>query len=204
MLKITRMMVAAFCLWAAPALAALQGESIYLKVLAGGGYSSVTETASDIKLSFTGFNGITYIQAGGSLNSAIKVFGFTGFSIAPNPKVKTENLKIDTVYNYQTIFDLGLGAAVYSRGGQYISLGGSIAQSYYKFNVYGYDVGTYTRHGWGSHLMFGQEFPVSQRFSIGIAAIGYYGRVFDVGEPPFKDAPVSNFYAGLVVSLTYD
>src|SRR5690606_2357252 len=130
----------------------------------------------------------------------VKLFGFTGIAIAPGPKAKTENLKIDTEYSFQTIWDLGLGMAFYSTGVLHFSFGGSIAQSYYKFSVYGVDVGTYTRHGWGSHMMLGQEFPLSGRFSLGVSAIGYYGRVYDVGQPPFQDAPVDNIYAGLVVS----
>jgi hypothetical protein len=183
---------------------ALQGESIYIKAIAGGAYTMVSETADDIKLSFKGISGIGYLQVGGALNRSFKVFGFTGVAMAPGPKVTTENLKIDTVYSTQTIFDLGLGAAYYLKGGQYISLGASIAQNYYKFNVYGVDVGTYTRHGWGSNILLGQEFPLSPRFSLGVSAIGYYGQVYDVGQSPFQDAPVTNIYAGLVVSLTYD
>lgn len=185
-------------------LSALQGESIFVKTLVGGGYTLVSETAGDVKLSFSGISGIGMLQVGGSLNRSFKVFGFTGLSVAPGPKATTENLKIDTVYSMQTIFDLGIGAGYYTRGGQYISAGASIAQNYYKFNVYGVDVGTYTRHGWGSHVLLGQEFPLSPRFSLGVSAIGYYGRVYDVGQPPYQDAPVSNFYAGLVISLTYD
>ena len=183
---------------------ALQGESVFVKAIAGGGYTMVNETASDITISFSGLSGITYLQAGGSLSKSVKIFGFTGASIAPKPTVKTENLKIDTVYSLQTIFDLGLGVGFYTREGWNLSLGLSIAQSYYKFNVYGVDVGTYTRHGWGSNVMFGKEFVFTPHWSIGVSAIGYYGRVYDVGTPPFQDAPVTNIYAGLAVSLMYD
>lgn len=185
-------------------VSALQGESIYIKAITGGAYTMVSETAGDIQLSFSGISALGYVQVGGSLNKSFKVFGFTGIALAPSPKAKTENLKIDTVYSMQTIFDIGMGAAYYWRGGQFISLGMSLAQNYYKFNVYGYNVGTYTRHGWGSQVMLGQEFPLSPRFSLGVSGIFYYGRVADVGQPPFQDAPVSNIYGGLAVSLTYD
>lgn len=188
----------------AGSLAALQSESIFVKALVGGGYSMVSETAGDVSLSFSGINGITYLQAGGSLSKSVKLFAFSGFSFAPKPSVKTENLKIDTVYSFQTIFDLGLGVGFYSKRGFNVSGGMSIAQSYYKFNVYGVDIGTYTRHGWGSHILIGQEFPISTHFSFGVSLIAYYGRVYDVGQPPFQDAPVTNMYGGLMVSLMYD
>ena len=183
---------------------ALQGESIFVKAIAGGGYAMVNEKAGDISISFSGPTGISYLQFGGSLSKSIKLFGFSGLSMSPKPQVKTENLKIDTVYSLQTIFDLGMGIGFYSKDGWNFSVGASIAQSYYKFNVYGVDVGTYTRHGWGSNLLVGKEFPLSKKFSFGISLLGYYGRVYDVGTPPFQDAPVTNMYGGLAISLMYD
>ena len=185
-------------------LGALQGESIFVKAIAGGGYAMVDEKAGDVTISFSGVTGMSYLQFGGSLSKSVKLFGFSGISMSPKPSVKTENLKIDTVYSLQTIFDLGLGIGFYSREGWNLSLGASIAQSYYKFNVYGVDVGTYTRHGWGSNLILGKEFPISRKFSFGVSLLGYYGRVYDVGTPPFQDAPVTNMYGGLAVSLMYD
>lgn len=183
---------------------ALQGESIFVKAIAGGGYTVVNEKAGDISISFSGISGISYLQFGGSLSKSVKLFGFSGLSMSPKPSVKTENLKIDTVYSLQTIFDLGLGIGFYSREGWNFSVGASIAQSYYKFNVYGVDVGTYTRHGWGSNVLIGKEFPISRKFSFGVSLLGYYGRVYDVGVPPFQDAPVTNIYGGLAISLMYD
>ncbi len=188
----------------AQALAALQGESIFVKALAGGGYSYVTQKdePAGTGLTFTGPLGISMLQAGGALTPSVKLYGFTGFSYGPSPKVKAENLKIDTVYDYFYVLDLGLGLAYHTKGGQTLSLGGSIAQNYYKYSVYGAQVGTFTRHGWGAHLIAGQEFPLSPRFSWGISAILYYGRVSDVG--PSADAPVTNMYGGVAVSLMYD
>lgn len=183
---------------------ALQGESIFVKAIAGGGYTMVNEQAGDISISFSGISGISYLQFGGSISKSVKLFGFSGISISPKPKAKTENLKIDTVYDMQTIFDLGLGIGFYSREGWNFSVGASIAQSYYKFNVYGVDIGTYTRHGWGSNLLVGKEFPLSKKFSFGVSLLGYYGRVYDVGSAPFQDAPVTNIYGGLALSLMYD
>jgi len=185
-------------------LAALQGESIFVKALAGGGYSYVTQKdeAAGTGLTFTGPLGISMLQAGGSLSPSVKFYGFTGFSFGPSPKVKADNLKIDTVYDYFYVLDLGLGLAYHTKGGQTLSVGGSIAQNYYKYSVYGAQVGTYTRHGWGAHLIAGQEFPLSARFSWGLSAILYYGRVYDVG--PSADAAVTNMYGGVAVSLMYD
>lgn len=183
---------------------ALQGESIFVKAIAGGGYAMVDEKAGDISISFSGITGLSYLQFGGSLSKSVKLFGFSGLSMSPKPAVKTENLKIDTVYSLQTIFDLGLGVGFYSKEGWNFSVGASIAQSYYKFNVYGVDVGTYTRHGWGSNVLIGKEFPISKKFSFGVSILGYYGRVYDVGTAPFQDAPVTNMYGGLAVSLMYD
>lgn len=192
------------CILGTGSAAAMQGESIFVKAIAGGGYAMVNEKAGDISIAFSGVTGISYLQFGGSLSKSVKLFGFSGLSMSPKPQVKTENLKIDTVYSLQTIFDLGLGIGFYSREGWSLSLGASIAQSYYKFNVYGVDVGTYTRHGWGSNLLIGKEFPISRKWSFGVSLIGYYGRVYDVGTPPFQDAPVTNMYGGLAVSLMYD
>ncbi len=189
---------------AAPRLEALQGESIYIKALAGGAYTSVSETAEDMKLSFSAVSGLGYLYVGGSLNKSFKVFGFTGLALAPKPSAKTTNLNIETVYSMQTIFDLGLGAAYYLKGGQYLSLGASIAQSHYRYSVYDSSVSTYTRHGWGSHLLAGQEFAVSPRLSLGVSAIVYYGQVADTGPAPFNNSTISNFYAGVVFSVTYD
>lgn len=185
-------------------IVALEGESIFIKALAGGGYSYVTQKdePAGTGLTFTGPLGISMLQAGGSLSKSVKFYGFTGFSYGPSPKVKAENLKIDTVYDYFYILDLGLGLAYHTKGGQTLSLGGSIAQNYYKYSVYGAQVGTFTRHGWGAHLIAGQEFPLSARFSWGLSAILYYGRVSDVG--PSADAPVTNLYGGIAVSLMYD
>ena len=183
---------------------ALQGESIFFKAIAGGGSTMVNEKAGDISISFSGISGISYLQFGGSLSKSVKLFGFSGLSMSPKPSVKTENLKIDTVYSLQTIFDLGLGIGFYSREGWNFSVGASIAQSYYKFNVYGVDVGTYTRHGWGSNVLIGKEFPISRTFSFGVSLLGYYGTVYDVGLPPFQDSPVTNIYGGLAISLMYD
>jgi len=204
MRRITLLIPLVTALFTGANLAALQGESIFVKAIAGGGYTMVNETAGDVKLSFTGISAISYLQAGGSLSKSVKLFGFSGISMAPKPTAKTENLKIDTVYDYQTIFDLGLGMGFYSKTGWNLSLGMSIAQSYYKFNVYGVDIGTYTRHGWGSNLMLGKEFSLSPHWSFGVSLIAYYGRVYDVGTPPFQDAPVTNMYGGLAVSLMYD
>lgn len=200
-LKISSLICILTCV---PAIGALQGESIFVKALAGGGYSYVTqkdETAGT-GLTFTGPLGISMLQAGGSLSPSVKFYGFTGFSFGPSPKVKADNLKIDTVYDYFYVLDLGLGLALYNKGGQSLSLGGSIAQNYYKYSVYGAQVGTYTRHGWGAHLIAGQEFPMSARFSWGLSALLYYGRVYDVG--PSADAPVTNMYGGIAVTLMYD
>lgn len=183
---------------------ALQGESVFIKAIAGGGYTMVNEKAGDISISFSGISGISYLQFGGSISKSVKLFGFSGISVSPKPAAKTENLKIDTVYSMQTIFDLGLGIGFYSREGWNFSVGASIAQSYYKFNVYGVDIGTYTRHGWGSNLLVGKEFPLSKKMSFGVSLLGYYGRVYDVGTPPFQDAPVTNIYGGLAASLMYD
>ena len=188
----------------APAVAALQGESLFVKTLLGGGYSYVTQKdeAAGTGLTFTGPLGISMLQAGGSLSKSVKFYGFTGFSFGPSPKVKADNLKIDTVYDYFYVLDLGLGLGLYSKDGLSVSVGGSIAQNYYKYSVYGTQVGTFTRHGWGAHLIAGQEFPLSGHLSWGVSALLYYGRVYDVG--PSADAPVTNMYGGIAVSLMYD
>lgn len=191
-------------LFAAPQAWSLQGESIYIKGTLGGVYTIASETVNDITFSLSGVGGVSHLYVGGSLNKSFKVFGYTGIALTPKPTLKVENLSIGTVHNAQTIFDLGIGAAFYTRGGQYVSLGASIAQNYYNFNVYGVDVGTYTRHGWGSQLMLGQEFPISGRLSLGVSGLVYYGQVADVGPAPFDSIPISNFYAGLVVGITYD
>lgn len=201
LLKISSLISILLC---APAIAALQGESLFIKALAGGGYSYVTQKddAAGTGLTFTGPLGISMLQAGGSLSKSVKFYGFTGFSFGPSPKVKADNLKIDTVYDYFYVLDLGLGLGLYSKDGLSVSVGGSIAQNYYKYSVYGAQVGTFTRHGWGAHLIAGQEFPLSAHFSWGISALLYYGRVYDVG--PSADAPVTNIYGGIAVSLMYD
>jgi len=185
-------------------LFALQGESVFVKVLGGGGYSIVNETAGDVTLSFKGVTGIGMLQFGGALSKSVKLFGFSSLAMTPSPTATTTNLKIDTTYSMQNIFDLGLGLGYYSQSGWNLSLGASIAQSYYKLNVYGTDIGTYTRHGWGSTLIFGKELAISQHWSVGLSLIGYYGQVYDTGTPPFQDAPVANVYTGLAVSLMYD
>lgn len=190
----------------APATHALQGESIYLKGIIGGGYTIVSETFQDVSFSLSGISGISYLYVGGSLSKSWKVFGFTGISLSPKPQAKVKSaagtFTVDTTYSTQSIFDLGIGAAYYLKGGTYFSVGGSLAQNHYRYNVYGTDVGTYTRHGWGSHFLAGHEFPVSPRLSLGVSGIIYYGQVADVG--PFENIPISNFYTGVVFSVTYD
>jgi hypothetical protein len=188
----------------APRLGALQGESVYAKVIVGGAYMYVSETIQDVTLSLSGISGVSYLYVGGSLNKSFKVFGFTGLAIGPKPQAKIQNLSIDTNYSTQTILDLGLGAAYYLKSGTYFSLGGSIAQNHYKYSVYGSSVSSYTRHGWGSHLLAGHEFPVSPRLSLGVSGIIYYGQVADTGPAPFDNTTISNFYSGVVFSVTYD
>lgn len=185
-------------------LSALQGESIFVKAMAGGGYSFVTQTddATNSKLSFSGITGMGFIQAGGSLTRSVKVFAFTGLTYTPSPSLKTTNIKIDTSYSFFSILDFGLGAAYYMTSGLYASAGMSISTNYFKYNVYGTDVGVYTRHGWGANIMVGQEFPWMGKLSYGVSAIAYYGTVYDVG--PAADAPVSNLYFGLAGTVTYD
>jgi hypothetical protein len=183
-------------------LAALQGESIFIKAVAGGGYTMVNQTFQDSKLNLSGISGIGMLQVGGALTKSAKLYGFTGISTVFGPKATTENLKIDTEYSTMTIWDFGLGLGYYLADGKFISLGGSVAQNYVKYTVYGTEAALYTRHGWGAHLMLGQEFALSNRLSVGVSAIGYYGRVYDVG--PSADAPVNNIYFGLAGSLMYD
>ena len=115
-LKISSLVCLLTC---APAIAALQGESIFVKALAGGGYSYVTQKdeAAGTGLTFTGPLGISMLQAGGALSQSVKFYGFTGFSFGPSPKVKADNLKIDTVYDYFYVLDLGLGLAYHTKGG---------------------------------------------------------------------------------------
>lgn len=183
-------------------LFALQCESIFVKAMGGGGYSFVTQTDGDTKLSFSGITGMGFIQAGGSLTKSVKVFAFTGLTYTPKPSLKTTNIKIDTTYSFFSILDFGLGAAYYMPTGLYFSAGASIATNYFKYNVYGTDVGVYTRHGWGANIMIGQEFPWMGKLSYSVSAVGYYGSVYDVG--PSADAPVTNLYFGLAAGVTYD
>lgn len=183
-------------------ISALQGESIFVKAMGGGGYSFVTQTEADTKLSFSGITGMGFIQAGGSLTRSVKIFAFTGLTYTPKPSLKTTNIKIDTSYSFFSILDFGLGAAYYTSSGLYASAGMSISTNYFKYNVYGTDVGVYTRHGWGANIMIGQEFPWMGKLSYGVSAIGYYGTVYDVG--PSADAPVTNLYFGLAASVMYD
>ncbi|HRP68806.1 MAG TPA: hypothetical protein PLY93_04685 [Turneriella sp.] len=204
MIYTLRTLVCFVLVFGASSLYALGGESLYVKAFTGGAYSSVVEKADDIKISFSGFSGLSYLQLGGALTPSLKIFGFTGVAVAPSPKAKTENLKIDTVYNMQMLLDFGMGFAYYTKGGLFFSFAGSLAQNYYKFSVYGSDVGLYTRHGWGSQVMVGYEIPISPRWSYGVSGVFYYGQVKDTGPVPYNEAIVWNMYFGLVVSITYD
>jgi len=204
MLQWFRVSVVALLVFYVSSLYSLGGESLYVKAFAGGAYSSVSEATEDIKISFSGFSGLAYLQLGGALTPSLKVFGFTGISVAPSPKAKTVNLKIDTEYKMQTLFDFGFGLAYYMNNGIFVSLAGSLAQNYYRYSVYGSDVGMYTRHGWGSQLMVGKEFPFYKKWTYGVSGVFYYGRVSDTGPAPFDGAPVSNLYVGLAGSITYD
>jgi hypothetical protein len=185
-------------------LFALQGESIFVKAMAGGGYSFVTQTddATSSKLSFSGITGMGFIQAGGSLNKSLKIFAFTGLTYTPKPSVKTTNIKLDTNYSFYSILDFGLGATYYLQQGLFISAGMSITTNYFKYNVYGTEVGVYTRHGWGANIMVGNDVPWLGKLNYGLALIGYYGQVYDVG--PAADAPVTNLYFGVAGTVSYD
>jgi hypothetical protein len=183
-------------------LAALQGESIFIKALGGGGFWVASEQDKDIRMVFSGPAALGFLQIGGALTPSLKIFGFTGGVFAPSVNAKTENLKIETKYSFRTMHDFGIGLGYYLKSGLSLSLGLSHSTSYYKLEIYGKDGSTYTQEGWGSMLMLGQEFPISARTSFGLSAVGYYGRQRDGGS--FAGVPIENFYAGLMMSLMYD
>ena len=186
-------------------LAALQGESIFLKGYLGAGYSFVTQRdeKAGTGLNFHGPIGMSMLQAGGSLSPAVKLFAFTAFHLSPFLSAKAENLKIDTRYNYFFVHDFGLGLGYYTRDGYSVSIGGAISNNYYNYSVYQTTgVGTHTRHGWASHLIIGKELSMSGKFSLGVSLLLSYNRVFDVG--PSADAPVTGLYAGVAASAMYD
>lgn len=192
-------------------ISALQGESIFLKAYLGGGYlfNGTTywweTTSGDVvspKLTFQGPAGFTMLQAGGSLSQTMKAFAFTSFMMAPKPNFKAEGIKVDTVYDYLTISDLGIGLGYYDKTGLSVSLGFSYAHNYYKYSVYGQNIGTFSKTGFGIVGIVGMDFPLSGHLTYGISLITYYGRVLDVG--PYDGLNYTNMYAGLAASLMYD
>lgn len=186
-------------------IAALQGESIFLKGYLGAGYSYVTQKdeKAGTGLTFTGPIGLSMLQAGGSLSASTKVFAFTSFHYGPALSAKAENLKIDTKYSYFFVHDFGLGIGFYSKSGLSVSFGGAISNNYYNYSVYQTTgVGTHTRHGWAAHAIVGQELSTTGRFTLGISLMVSYNRVYDVG--PSSDAAVTGMYGGLAVSAMYD
>lgn len=198
--------VSFFGLFAATSgLAAIQGESIFLKAYLGGGYSYVTQKdeKAGTGLTFTGPIGMTMLQAGGSLSQSVKVFAFTSFFFGPSVKAKAENLKIDTDYAYFFVQDFGLGLGIYSKNGLSFSVGGAISNNYYNYSVYQTTgVGTHTRHGWAAHGIIGQELSTTGKFTLGVSLMLSYNHVYDVG--PSADAAVNGMYGGVAISAMYD
>lgn len=173
-------------------------EGIYVNAVGGLGTAGFYESSGTASLLMTGFAFQYGAKIGAALSSNFILFGaIDGFS-ASNPTAKitsgsatASGTLTNTTYS---VFMYGAGLGYYADSNFFINLTAGLA----KGTISSGTASLSTDSGFGANLNIGQEWWVTNKFAIGIAAVGHYSNV--------KDGTVraSQYYIGIAVSATYN
>jgi len=172
-------------------------RGLFLRAVSGAAFSNSIMDNNNIEQKYSGAAGFFQAQVGWALWDNLILFGsfdmmgmgeFDYYLDGEKQTLKGSEFKTNGV---------GAGVSYYFMPSNvYISLGFSRAETEFKFS--GSDAEIESDNGWGSTLIVGKEWMLSDDWGLGVAGIFYYGVV------PRGTSSMTNTYFGVAITGTFN